>query len=135
MIDTESRTSLSPEAVDWLANGKRGISSNTIFTHLTGIDAMGGWGGRSHPHDPADLWRCRLLLEQVPEFGERLCEMKTASPVWARLVAKWGELCALMDREAPNWRNGEGFAPDTYHAMRLLIEGKNADALLTAPEN
>lgn len=115
---------LSDNAIRWLANGERGVSSNTIFTHLTGIDALYGWDP-SHPHDPDDLYRCRLLLQQVPELRARLHEMATCSPVWARLVAHWDELCELMDAEAPDWPKRGSRAPKTYRRMRELIDGES----------
>lgn len=110
---------LSEQAVAWLASGKRGTSSNTIFAHLSGIDALGGWH-ESHPHDPGDLGRCRLLLDQVPEFKARLGEMRKVSPVWNRLVDSWQRLCDLMDQEAPDWREGRGSCPKTYELMKEL---------------
>ncbi len=110
--------------MEWLANGRRGISSNAIVTHLTGINSMAGWGSSwNHPHDPADLWRCRKLLEQVPSLKDRLPEMSTLSPQWAALVSKWDQLCLTMDKEAPNWGDGTGSAPITYAMMRALIDG------------
>ena len=94
---------LSDNAIRWLANGERGLSSETIFTHLTGVDAIGdGWA--SHPLDPADLRRCRLLLEQCPELLADFPRMAQVSDVWRRLVHHWDELYALMDEEIPDWR-------------------------------
>jgi len=55
------------EGARWLKIGERGISSNTMFTHLTGHNVMGG-AHKGHPYDTADFRRCRLLLEQVPSL-------------------------------------------------------------------
>lgn len=107
---------LPPGAVDWLANGERGNSSEAIFARLTGLP-IGGSRCTSHPLDPADLRRCRLLLEAVPAFRARLEEVADVSPVWAALVARWDEVCSLMDEEAPDWRDGSGGAPRTYALM------------------
>lgn len=112
---------LSPEATAWLACGERGVSSNTIFEHLTGISAVGEWGG-SHPRDPSDFGRCRLLLERVPELVPLLPRMAEVSPVWAALVAGWDSLCATMDAECPNWRSGRGSALKTYKMMQKIIK-------------
>lgn len=113
---------LSDAAVKWLGSGERGISSNTMFTVLTGVDALGSWG-KSHPHDPADLRRCRLLLEACPELVPEMHRLVDVSPEWARLVWSWDELCSLMDSEAPNWRkpNRGGSAPKTYDAMKSIL--------------
>lgn len=106
----------------WLASGERGESSNTMVTHLTGIKAHGRYGRNTEPSDPDDLNRCRKLLEQVPELQPLLPNMATCSGPWAQLVAHWQELCDLMDKEAPRWREGEGSAGKTYERMRALID-------------
>ena len=112
---------LTEKMIDWLACGERGISSNTIFEHLTGHHlGCVGWRG-SHPHDPDDLSRCRKLLEKCPELKELLPKMATRSPVWAALTPEWDSLCEEMDREAPNWNDGRGSAPITYGRMKKLI--------------
>ena len=111
---------MSAQAIAWLASGERGTSSNTIFTHLSGIDAVGRWGG-SHPLDPDDFRRCRLLLGIVPEFQARIGELRKISPVWDRLVSNWADLCDLMDQEFPTWREGgRGSCPKTYERMQEL---------------
>ncbi|MEY2151142.1 hypothetical protein AB7849_09505 [Rhodanobacter sp. 115] len=109
---------VSSAAVKWLANGQRGTSSETIFTHLTGIVATSGY--ESHPHDPADLGRCRRLLEQVPELRHAFSRMRDVSPIWSRLVDEWGLLSEMMDLEAPDWRKGRGTCPKTYNRMKQI---------------
>lgn len=108
-------------AEEWLRTGERGLSSEAIFERLTGIPLGSRWLA-VYPLDSWDLRRCRLLLEVVPAFRDRLGEMAGACPVWARIVAGWDELCALMDEEAPSWRDGQ-WAPRTYDLMRALIGG------------
>lgn len=103
----------------WLTTGERGISSNTIVQHLTGYPALGSWGG-SHQLDPGDLRRCMLLLDACPElhrpFVERMAE---ASPVWARLVEVWDDLCEQLGYEmAAGVR-----APVTAAAMDAVERG------------
>lgn len=79
--------------IQWLANGERGLSSNAIATKLSGLDCMlyepHGWTLLPHPSDPDDFQRCMKLLNQVPEFRERLYEMKDVSEVWSHLVDNW----------------------------------------------
>ena len=115
-------TALSAAAIQWLANGERGLSSEQMFEHLSGVQALSGNWRKWAPHypsDPDDLNRCRKLLEAVPEL--QIQRMADCSPVWAELVGRWDELCSLMDAEAPNWRNGTGSAPKTYALMGELI--------------
>lgn len=105
--------------VEWLAGGERGTSANTIVQHITGLPALAG-ADPDHPHDPADLKRCRQLLDQVPELVPYFERMRTCTPAWEWLVDHWDELCALMDEEAPNWRTGQGGCPKTLARMRAL---------------
>ena len=99
----------SEAAMQWLAAGERGMSSEAMFQHLTGIKCVkdSGWraANSAHPYDPADLRRCRLLLEQVPELQMLLPKMADLSGPWARLIRDWDVICSTMDAEAPDWRN------------------------------
>jgi hypothetical protein len=116
--------SLSPPAVKWLAVGEHGTSSATMFWKFTGIRAPyveNEDAPRHHPHDVDDFRRCRLLLEQVPGFVHQLDRMRAVSPVWDRLVSAWPELCALMDAEAPHWRDGAGSAELTHERIIEII--------------
>jgi hypothetical protein len=114
---------LSESATRWLASGERGVSSNTIFSHLSGTDALRGASPR-YPNDPADLRRCRLLMEQVPELQPLFPMMAEVSPVWAALVDNWARICETMDLEAPDWRdpNTHGLAEQTYDLMKQAIK-------------
>ena len=113
---------ISENVVRWLANGERGISSNTIVQVLVGLPCVGTWGG-SHPHDPDDLTRCIRLLEECPELTPLFPRMEHASKEWGVLVPAWPELSALLDSELPNWRGHEwGNAPKTYGRMRELLD-------------
>lgn len=109
--ERNAHPTLSNEATKWLASGERGISSNTLFSVLTGVDAKSDWG-MGHPHDPADFRRCRLLLEQVPELRPMLPKMCDVSPVWAALVARWAEISACID-QTPG---------EAYDFMRVVID-------------
>lgn len=113
---------LPAEAVEWWALGEHGSSSEAIFIHLSGLRLSPDQDSKEHPHDPSDLRRCRLLLEAVPSFRERLPEMSEVSREWGQLVAKWDQLCTMMDEECPQWRKGKkGDANKTYMLMRELL--------------
>jgi hypothetical protein len=111
---------MSAELMQWLINGERGLSSMAMVAHITGRG-----GDASYPYDPADLRRCRLLVERVPVIRHKLAKMSTCSPTWARIIAVWGELCALMDAEAPEWRQGNwSSAPQTHELLRRCREAQ-----------
>jgi hypothetical protein len=118
---------LSDEAIRWLAVGQRGSSSEAMFVRLVngGRDVIEANDTR-HPHDTADVARCRLLLEELPEALENLQLMEKASPTWTALIAKWGDICASMDNESPNWRNREGTAPVTNTMIDEIVNAKPA---------
>lgn len=106
----------------WLANGERGRSSNTMVTHLTGINALGN-SSPSPPLDHYDLRRCRLLVERVPEIAERFPRMARLTPEWAALVFEWDGLCKQMDEECPEWRERCLFVPKTYDTLQRTLYG------------
>lgn len=116
-----SHPGLSEAAVKWLANGRRGTSSNTIFTVLTGVDALKGWGA-DNPHDPDDLDRCLALLEAVPELRPKLPLMAQVSPAWAALIAHWDQIeRSHLDEVGLGWTKAKS-APRTYKLMRRVLD-------------
>lgn len=108
---------VSDAALAWLIDGQRGKSSDSMFGLFTGVKAM---QHGDHPYDPADFRRCRLLIEQVPEFKDKLPLLAGLSDVWGGLVSQWDVLCALMDKESPEWRKAFGAAPELRKAMSLI---------------
>lgn len=116
----ESHPGLSEAATRWLASGERGISSNTMFKHLTGVDALSGDRG-SHPWDTDDFRRCRLLLEQVPELVQKMHLMRNVSKQWEDLLYLWADVCTAMDEESPNWRDRQGSSPTAYKLIKRAI--------------
>lgn len=120
--ESRKHEGLSEALINWLATGQRGTSSNTIVSHLTSYNANSKGFGHDHPHDPADLIRCRRLLEACPELAARFHLMRNVSPVWSALVDNWEDLCTCLDTELPHWRTGGGSAPATYKAMKSIIE-------------
>lgn len=111
---------LSQKAIVWLASGSRGISSNTMFSHLTGIDALDGYGG-DVPHDPDDLDRCLALLKSVPELRAQLPRMAEVSPQWAALVNRWDEVeQSHLNEVGLGWTKASS-APKTFKLMREVF--------------
>ena len=109
----------SADFIQWLANGRRGVSSNTIAQHLTGINCLRGWSG-SIPWDPDDLDRCLQLLEDVPALRPLMPQMATYSPEWAALVARWDEVEAShLEEVGLGWTKAKS-APKTYELMARI---------------
>lgn len=120
-----STPGLSPAATRWLACGRRGTSSNTMFQTLTGVDALQD-NYPSHPHDPDDLDRCLQLLADVPELRERLSQMSSVSPEWAALIANWRQIEeSHLTEVGLGWTKARS-APKTYALMRAAIDGSTS---------
>lgn len=113
---------LSLAATMWLASGARGTSSNTMFTVLTGVDALGD-SRPSHPHDPDDFDRCLALLHDVPELRAKLPLMATTkSRAWIALVVNWDQIeRSHLDEVGLGWTKA-GSAPKTYDLMRSILK-------------
>jgi UTP:GlnB (protein PII) uridylyltransferase len=107
---------ITPNINRWLASGERGISSEAIVSHLTGLNIL-QWQFENHPHDPADLRRCALLLDACPELRAELHRMGEVSGVWKALVSEWDELVSMMWREAAEHK---GVAKRTFDRMKEL---------------
>lgn len=114
-------------AAEWLGAGERGISSETIFSHLTGLDVLRNHRG-GHPHDPDDWRCCELLLEAVPALRESFARMREQGAVWSALVDRWADIRATMDAECPGWRDpaSHWVASQTYDLMKNIINAARA---------
>lgn len=115
---------LTGSMIEWLANGQRGVSSETIFTHLTGIKA-GSF--RDHPYDTSDFMRCEKLLIQCPELRKELPRMADLGSVWAGLIADWDTIVALVNEENPEWMTKSSSTPKAYRRIRSIIEKVRRD--------
>ena len=105
----------------WLAIGERGISSNAIALTTLGLHPAGhdAWW----PVDPADLRRCLLLLEEVPETRENgLLVLAKRCPKWAALVRVWDRLSETLRSEIGDRLPPRGSAPRTYALMQEALD-------------
>jgi hypothetical protein len=77
----------------WLASDDVGMSSKYMASVLGGFACQ-----YAHPHDLDDFGRCSRLLVAVPEFRDRIDEMRDKSQTWSRLVDVW-ESVEILNRE------------------------------------
>ena len=106
----------------WSENGEHGISSKTIFNHLSKKLRVKELANnyKSPPSDPDDFKRCYKLLQAVPQWKTRLHELKTLSPVWEKLVDNWDKLTAMYEQNVKdNWKNYEKIG--MYEFMKSLF--------------
>ncbi len=115
---------LSQGAIEWLAVGKQGLSSASLFFKATGVRPRVLRDDKEatyHPVDPADLNRCLLLIAMAPEIADALPRMREVSPEWAVLVDHWDELTTLFHEEAgPDWSKARS-AHRTFQRMQALL--------------
>ena len=112
--------------VNWLTEGERGLSSESIVEYLYGLPVLEGHWRRFAPHyplDPSDLRRCLLLLADSPETAARFPRMRAVSPEWARLMDAWAGLERQLLEEIGDLRGVACWsAPKTYAAMKRVLE-------------
>jgi len=72
----------------WLQNGFVGLSSKTMWNCLMNNKDF----PINIPYDPDDFSRCYKLLEAVPEWKDRLDQLRLLSPTWNALVDNWPKL-------------------------------------------
>jgi hypothetical protein len=111
------RATADGDVIGWLTNGDTGISSETIWSVLTGRRISRAHWRADIPQDPDDFGRCYRLLKIAPSWREHLSEVAAKYPEWTRLVEAWDELTALYEEELPSGR-----APRLYARMRQLID-------------
>lgn len=120
------------ELLEWLANGEKGLSSETMAFAALGIIKRGFGGSRyiDYPRDPSDLRRCTKLVAAVPwVLGEADSLLREQSAVWAELLDDWGYLTALLEMEAPS-----GMAPLTWKAMKAAVDRAERPAVKASEE-
>ena len=110
-----------PGLITWIRNGNRGPSSEAIVDHLARHPIALASQASRHPHDPADLRRCVLLLDAVPTLRPLMPRMADVSPERAALVARWDELEASLRREMAVGYDDT----DTYALMRSVLDRAN----------
>lgn len=89
--------------LDWLTSGDTGMSSMTIAKCAIGRKPDHDW---SIPSDSHDFGRCYRLVKLIPELRDALPVLAQKFPMWAPLVAEWGELTAMYEQdvaEAPQY--------------------------------
>ena len=110
---------------EWLAVGERGLSSEAVA--LTALGQRPTGLRASWPHDPADLRRCLLLMEEVPETREKgLPVLAKRCPKWAALVKVWDRLSEALRSEIGESLPARGSAPKTYALMREALDSAAA---------
>lgn len=67
----------------WIAEGKTGVSSNTLALASVGLERKGPFGS-GPPRDASDCDRCEMLAKMCPFVVEALPGLIEREPMWAR---------------------------------------------------
>ena len=108
--------------MEWILKGEIGISSKTIWSVMCGVEFIEGSRCGFNfdvPQDPDDFKRCHKLLQEIPEWRDRLDEVAFVFPKWKPMVDNWERMTELYLEEIPD---GNGRAPKLYALMKELIE-------------
>ena len=105
------------KAMWWIANGERGLSSETMWNCLMdNTDFPISW-----PYDPDDFSRCYKLLQAVPEWRLKLYKLKPLSKEWNNLIENWDKLTGMFEENRrTHWENSEKIG--MYEFMQTLIQ-------------
>lgn len=79
--------------MDWLASGDTGVSSETMFSAITGVPV------RSHgiPYDIDDIGRCVRMLRRLPDLRPQLSKVIAKHKGWMPFIDCWKEIEELYD--------------------------------------
>ena len=100
--------------IDWLANGRTGISSKSLAFEFIGVP----YSDCHPPRDPADLGRCLLLIKTIPEVRKCVDILATKNEHWAKAAKVWDVIADSMEKEVGiDWSKGR-MAKRTYYMMK-----------------
>lgn len=115
----------------WPQCGDTGVSSRTIWRHMTGAPPDREWGSDA-PYDPSDFGRCYRLLAKFKEWRPRIGEM-AQYPAWNPMALHWAELeklppfgggmCFLCATDGPPGR----YSPAIW-ALSEDVDARKAEA-------
>ena len=125
---TEATTALSKamRVIAWFLNGKITPAAKNIVRRMLGIDPrQNHFHAREdafHPRDVNEFGRCMLLLEQFPEWRERIADMAPLSKEWAVLAINWPKLEAEYMAEV----EGKAHEGSTDGKILAYLNGQRA---------
>lgn len=82
-------------ADEWAVNGELSYSSVVLFNYFTNNTDIRGLKSNhvhSFPNEPADYDKCYLLLKLIPEWRERILEVKEISSYWKEYAINWEKI-------------------------------------------
>ncbi|KZQ44697.1 hypothetical protein A3N43_16555 [Klebsiella aerogenes] len=110
---------LAMKVLKWQSNGKVGVSSATMASIALGLKKSFYHERFGAPSDPADLRRCMLLVEEIPEIRNYFPMIAKKVKAFAPILKEWDPLIALLKIEL---KRPDNRAPKTYKWMKELLK-------------
>ena len=110
------------KVLEWIAGPNTGLSSESMAYCTIDLQRTDAWAayGSCTPSDPADLNRCFLLVEKIPEVKDAFPKIAQLSDDWKVIIDNWERLKESFVSEVGwNWSEGNS-APNTYKMMKEL---------------
>lgn len=108
--------SIEQKVLTWMVSGDCGESSTLMALISCGLIP----DDRMPPSSLADLNRCFLLVEQVPEVKEHFHSIAAVSPKWRRIIDAWDQLQGSFVREGGLRGGKEINAPQTLQLFKSV---------------
>lgn len=119
-METDEKSVIKDEVLNWLATGDTGLSSKTIAFATCGIKYPDSY----YPRDPSDFKRCLEMLEACPSIKDLLC-VKSLHKNWVRFVDSWDLMVEMYNEDVAKT---PGRCPRLYKFMRKLDAQVHFDA-------
>ena len=103
------------EWLQWLASGERGMSSEALFSRLTGIAMKRP--RFDHPWDVYDFGRCVMMLDACPSLAPHVADAADLSRTWAALISEWDGLVSM-------YRMDDSWEGPANMRIRAIVRGE-----------
>jgi hypothetical protein len=88
---------------EWIVNGRVGISSQTMWAVLQGIEYIG-----DKPYDPDDFSRCYKFVKLCNITEQDLQKISKTIPYWKPYIDNWQKLTEMYEQnDRENWVNSK----------------------------
>lgn len=118
---------LSQRIALWSGSGDHGLSSQFLFSHMTGVLSLGLISSHKTPanvpYNASAFLCCVQLLECMPEWKSRIGEMAQYD-AWKPYVEQWEHLTAILMRES-NLTDDDLYDTRRYNTQAALEKIKN----------
>ncbi|SUG89888.1 Uncharacterised protein [Salmonella enterica subsp. enterica] len=87
---------LAMKVLKWQTKGHVGISSATMASIALGLEKSFYHGRFDAPSDPADLRRCMMLVDEIPEIKDSFPLIAKKVKRFSPILREWDSLIALL---------------------------------------